>query len=407
MPNAKGTKRLSLTTRELAADAVHEDVEKVQLYLSRYGYLYGGFEVRRLDEATQRALQQFQSHMGLPQSGVVDPATADAVELPRCGVPDIPPRGRATSGVSADFVLRGCDYEAEFRTLSYAFVQGTGDLAGTQERQPVRNAFATWQQQIPIDFVEVGTANNPNFTIGWFTGSHGDSSPFDGVGNTLAHAFYPPPCGGQHAGKMHFDDAEVWSLAGAGNTFDVETVALHEIGHLLGLDHTTVPGAVMFPTYGGPRRALAADDIAGIRALYGRREVELNVLVHLQDIGDRIFRENEFAGTRGQSRRLEGFQLRIDPPIANLSMRYMAHLQNTGDVPFVNEGQFVGTRGQSRRLEGFAIELTGAQAANFNVFYMAHLQNTGDTGFFQNGQFCGTRGQSRRVEGILVRIDRR
>jgi len=130
----------------------------------------------------------------------------------------------------------------------------------------------------------------------------------------------------------------------------------------------------------------------------------LEVLVHLQGIGDLAFRDNEFAGTRGQSRRLEGFQLQISPPVAGLSMRYMAHLQGIGDVPFVNEGQFVGTRGQCRRLEGFAIELTGPVAANFDVVYMAHLQGTGDTGIFRNGQFCGTRGQSRRVEGILVRV---
>ena len=82
----------------------------------------------------------------------------------------------------------------------------------------------------------------------------------------------------------------------------------------------------------------------------------------------------------------------------------MAHLQGTGDALFVNEGEFIGTRGQSRRLEGFAIELTGPSAANYDVIYMAHLAGTGDTGFFQNGQVCGTRGQSRQVEGILVRI---
>jgi uncharacterized protein YjdB len=86
-------------------------------------------------------------------------------------------------------------------------------------------------------------------------------------------------------------------------------------------------------------------------------------------------------------------------------MQYMAHLQDIGDVPFVNAGKFVGTRGQSRRLEGFAIRLTGAAATRFNVVYMAHLQDIGDTVFSKNGEFCGTRGQSRRVEGILVRIE--
>jgi hypothetical protein len=83
----------------------------------------------------------------------------------------------------------------------------------------------------------------------------------------------------------------------------------------------------------------------------------------------------------------------------------MAHLQGIGDVPFQNEGTFIGTRGQSRRLEGFAIELTGPAAPNFTVVYMAHLEGMGDTGFFRDGQFCGTRGQSRRVEGILVHVN--
>jgi hypothetical protein len=141
--------------------------------------------------------------------------------------------------------------------------------------------------------------------------------------------------------------------------------------------------------------------------LYDIELPPLRVLVHLQDFGDRTFRENAFAGTRGESRRLEGFQLQFDPPVPGLSMRYMAHLQDFGDVSFENEGQFIGTRGQSRRLEGFAIELTGTAASNFNVLYMAHLQDFGDTRLFKNGEFCGTRGQSRRVEGILVRVEPR
>ena len=139
--------------------------------------------------------------------------------------------------------------------------------------------------------------------------------------------------------------------------------------------------------------------------LYDTTNLKLDVLVHLQGIGDSNAHDDQFAGTRGQSRRLEGFQLQFDPQVPGLSMQYMAHLQGIGDVPFVNEGQFVGTRGQSRRLEGVAIQLTGPAAANFKVIYMAHLQGTGDTVLFQNGQFCGTRGQSRRVEGILVRVE--
>ena len=52
--------------------------------------------------------------------------------------------------------------------------------------------------------------------------------------------------------------------------FDIESVALHELGHLLGLDHSTVPGTVMWPTITSnfTLRSLQPDDLAGIRSLY-------------------------------------------------------------------------------------------------------------------------------------------
>ncbi len=132
--------------------------------------------------------------------------------------------------------------------------------------------------------------------------------------------------------------------------------------------------------------------------------IPLRGIVHLQDLGDVGLIHGSFAGTRGQSRRLEGFLLRIDPPVPGLAMQYMAHLQDIGDTQWVDEGQFVGTRGQSRRLEGFAIRLVGPAASRYSVLYMAHLRDTGDTWFFRDSQFCGTRGQSRRLEGMLVSV---
>lgn len=150
----------------------------------------------------------------------------------------------------------------------------------------------------------------------------------------------------------------------------------------------------------GQRDGLSTGDVDTVRNLYSKK---LNILVHLQSIGDVANGQaGIFAGTRGQARRLEGFQISLGQAIPGLSMRYMAHLEGIGDTAFVNEGQFCGTRGQSRRLEGFAIQLTGAAAANFDVYYMAHEADIGDTGVFSNGEFCGTRGQSRRIEGMAV-----
>ncbi|MFN8616022.1 MAG: matrixin family metalloprotease [Dehalococcoidia bacterium] len=65
---------------------------------------------------------------------------------------------------------------------------------------------------------------------------------------------------------------------GVGSRVDWRTVVLHELGHMAGLEHSCpVPfgpctaaeaDAVMFYQYRGVMRSLAADDIAGISALY-------------------------------------------------------------------------------------------------------------------------------------------
>jgi uncharacterized protein YjdB len=83
-------------------------------------------------------------------------------------------------------------------------------------------------------------------------------------------------------------------------------------------------------------------------------------------------------------------------------MEYMAHVQDIGDTSWVREGQYVGTKGQSKRIEGFAIRLTGSQASKYDVFYQAHVEGIGNTPKVGNGQFSGTRGQSKRVEAISV-----
>src|SRR5262249_10720371 len=53
-----------------------------------------------------------------------------------------------------------------------------------------------------------------------------------------------------------------------GSTYDLFTVAAHEIGHALGLYHTGTLSAEMYSAYNGAKSALNADDIAGIRSVY-------------------------------------------------------------------------------------------------------------------------------------------
>ena len=59
--------------------------------------------------------------------------------------------------------------------------------------------------------------------------------------------------------------------AGCASGFYIEDIATHEFGHALGLGHSTVAGATMYPSTSNcsmNNRSLAPDDIAGIEALY-------------------------------------------------------------------------------------------------------------------------------------------
>ncbi|MCF6402919.1 matrixin family metalloprotease [Chitinophaga filiformis] len=170
-----------------------------------------------------------------------------------------------------EYTIQGNSWD--HRIITYFFQNGTDDIAGDQERQAVRDAFALWAAQTNLAFVE-SCAANADIVISWVTGDHGDGYPFnDGAGGVLAHTFYPPPSGPNGLpGDMHFDDAETWTLStrsGSSQPIDLVSVAAHEIGHALGLAHSTVEGALMYPYYNGSHRYLAQDDINGIRAIYG------------------------------------------------------------------------------------------------------------------------------------------
>lgn len=151
--------------------------------------------------------------------------------------------------------------------LTYYFINGTGKINGDTERDLIRAAFKLWADETPLTFNEVSDSAQADILIGWAEGEHGDGDPFDGPSDVLAHASYPSPYQERQV-FLHFDDAERWVNSETQNV-DLLTVAAHEIGHNLGLDHSSDPNALMYPSYSAPHRFLGNDDIAGAQALYG------------------------------------------------------------------------------------------------------------------------------------------
>ncbi|MBM3977072.1 MAG: matrixin family metalloprotease [Planctomycetes bacterium] len=95
-----------------------------------------------------------------------------------------------------------------------------------------------------------------------------------GAGGVLAYCETPISDGW----RIRYYSTWVWEGGpGANHTgIDLQGVACHELGHALGLAHTSVPGATMTPTItgnGSDQRSIEADDAAGTQAVYGLKSL--------------------------------------------------------------------------------------------------------------------------------------
>jgi hypothetical protein len=151
-------------------------------------------------------------------------------------------------------------------TVGYFYSHITSQLAPEAAQQAIAKAMAEWASVVAITWVPASSATAPRtVNILWATYDHGDGYPFDGPGGVLAHTFYPAPVNAEPiAGDMHFDDSEHWAI---GANTDLYSVALHELGHALGLGHSDNPSAVMYPYY-HQVTGLSALDIATAQTLY-------------------------------------------------------------------------------------------------------------------------------------------
>lgn len=144
----------------------------------------------------------------------------------------------------------------------------------------ISSAFEAWEAVINIDFEEIAESGDvpsnekpgsDNQIIGDIRiGAH----EFFSNEVPLAHGYFPPDRAASRntiAGDIHFNKGVKWSCDPEPDRRDIGLVALHEIGHAIGLDHQPLNEAlaVMNAGYNSSFSVLQPDDILGGERVYG------------------------------------------------------------------------------------------------------------------------------------------
>jgi hypothetical protein len=157
----------------------------------------------------------------------------------------------------------------------------------------ITNAFNAWSAVANINFVQVADGGG-NFGVGSTANIRIGGGYIDGAGNVAGQGFYAPGnFGGGTANAFALDGDLVFDSSNTWTDQSLFGVALHEIGHTLGLDHIQGTTAIMNPTV--PLGVgLQAADIAAVHAIYGARTQQQNT-PPVATINDHSLATNEWS----------------------------------------------------------------------------------------------------------------
>ncbi|KAL5722319.1 hypothetical protein ACHQM5_005855 [Ranunculus cassubicifolius] len=253
-------------------------VQQLKQYLKRFGYLDASHANNddEYDELVESAIKTYQLNYHLNVTGSLDSETLREMMKPRCGVPDIVD---GMNTMSSGKKKKQHERRLSLRTTThFAFFPGSPKWGADQThltyrfesqieavdigtfRSVAAQAFKRWAQVSQFTFAEAEDGSNSDIVVGFFR------STFDGPGGVLGRSYAPP------RGVCTLDADENWSTNPTNDMqTDLESVTVHELGHILGLGHSQVSEAIMFPTYkeGEIKRDLQDDDKQGIHELYG------------------------------------------------------------------------------------------------------------------------------------------
>jgi hypothetical protein len=234
--------------------------------LRRYGYLLPVPEASRRVEPqvaqsdVSGAVTTYQVRHGLRVTGELDAETRAHLALSRCSWvddPDAPWRQRVDVMqpiIQGELAMAATDV-GWFLTPIPMSAPPSANVD-----QAIATAFLMWSSVTPIRFVRQPQALMARVTVSF--------ALIDGTGGRLGETF--------QGGPMRLDATERWSVStppSPGANADVLTIALHELGHAVGIGDIPDPSAVMHGFFGSGaavvRRAFTPSDLQAITARFG------------------------------------------------------------------------------------------------------------------------------------------
>ncbi|KAJ4851040.1 hypothetical protein Tsubulata_012322 [Turnera subulata] len=244
-----------------------EGIQSLKKYLHQYGYLHDNHlntqqveDRYHFDETTEKAAKTYQLNFNLKPTGVLDHETISMMMKPRCGVPDI---------INGATKMNGA---GKYYNLAYALNKEEAPRVWPASRRALTWAVKPGTRKDVIDPLAKesiepwSVASGKNFTFKYIGEENYNASDIkisfmkiDGNGKVLAWGAPPTE------GMMAFDEDDTWE---PGHVPGIGKVGLHEMGHVLGLPHSSDPYSIMFPNQ-GKTNTIGKSDVTELKKLYG------------------------------------------------------------------------------------------------------------------------------------------
>ncbi len=160
-------------------------------------------------------------------------------------------------------------------TISYSFASENFDnqfidfdsfITDLTFQREITNALSVWENIANIRFQHVDDSPTVDIKFGWVD--------LDGPGNVLGQTLIPAS-GPLDNVIVALDIGEDWFVLGDAppDKIDFSSTVIHEIGHAIGIDHSTSSLALMNARYSTTIFNLQEDDISAATSIYGQNDV--------------------------------------------------------------------------------------------------------------------------------------